>query len=214
MLYVVGRSPALTAQVVTTLQHLPSTGVIFTRTGLAGTFPLAEAGLAAPTAPDIVVASAWKITPGPDAHTHVEVSNDGYSEYSAGGGMHVTLSPTDLHNLAVASGPDFRRGAVDSLPSGNIDIAPTLLWLMGVKPGQPLDGRVLHEALLAGDQPFNGAKPGRIDARAELSDGVWEQHITFSELGAVRYLEEGNGRWQPLAVARHGPSSDRPVKEN
>ena len=43
---------------------------------------------------------------------HVDIINDGYTEYRAGGGMHVSLSPTDLHNTAVAAGPDFRRGFI------------------------------------------------------------------------------------------------------
>jgi len=67
--------------------------------------------------------------------------------------MHVTLSPTDLHNKAVAAGPDFRRGVNSPLPSGNVDIVPTLLWLMGIKPPEPLAGRVLSEALTLTDAP-------------------------------------------------------------
>jgi arylsulfatase A-like enzyme len=48
--------------------------------------------------------------------------------------------------VLVARGPSFRRGVVSELPSGNIDIAPTVLRLLGVTTAAPLDGRPLLEA--------------------------------------------------------------------
>jgi hypothetical protein len=209
LLYVTGKAPAVIARVVATLQQQPASGVIFTRAGLPGTFPLAEAKLAGPTAPDVVVASAWQMKPANDAHPRVEVVNDGYSAYGPGGGMHVTLSPTDLHNTAVACGPDFRRGVTDTLPSGNVDVVPTFLWLMGLTPDEALDGRVLSEALVGGGPAVQGAELGRRDARSELPDGLWEQHLTFTELNGVRYLEEGNGRWLPARMAAHDAAPSR-----
>lgn len=199
MLYVIGRSPKVIQKVVSTLQHQPATGVIFTRDGLPGTFPMSEARFAAPTAPDVVVVSSWKIEPPVHDHLQVEVINDGYAQYRSGEGMHVTLSPTDLHNLAVASGPDFQRGVKDTLPTGNIDVVPTLLWLMGIKPPEALDGRVLSEALVGAGPELHGAKIGRDHAAVELTDGTWHQYLNFTDLNGVRYLEEGNGDWQPKA---------------
>ena len=205
LLYVTGGSKKRIRQVVATLQHQRFAGVIFTRAPMPGTFPLAEASIAAPTAPDIVVASRW-VQPTPtNAHPISLVFNDGYEEYDAGCGMHVTLCPTDLHNIAVACGPDFRRGLVDPLPSGNVDIAPTLLWLMGVAPAKRLDGRVLSEALLAKGPAVGAASTGQRTARTDLGDGAWEQYLNFTELNGVRYLDEGNGHWSPAAaVATQG----------
>ena len=57
--------------------------------------------------------------------------------------MHGSLSPFDMHNTCIAAGPDFRKGAQDDLPTGNIDIAPTILWILGVEPEHKLSGRVL-----------------------------------------------------------------------
>jgi len=199
LLYVIGKSPTLIEHIVATLQLRPATGVIFTRAGLPGTFPFAVVMLDSPTAPDVIVASSWKMSAPRDGHRHVEVFNDGYTEYKAGGGMHVTLSPTDLHNTAVAVGPDFRRGVISPLPSGNVDIVPTLLWLMGIQPPEPLDGRVLSEALLGDAPPLRGVELGRRDARKEFPGGNWEQYLRFTEINGVRYLEEGNGHWSPLS---------------
>ncbi|MDR3459091.1 MAG: alkaline phosphatase family protein [Verrucomicrobiae bacterium] len=199
LLYVIGKSPAVIQKIVTALQQRPSSGVIFTRAGLPGTFPLAEVMLDSPTAPDVLVASSWKMSAPIGGHPHVEVVNDGYTNYHAGGGMHVTLSPTDLHNTAVAAGPDFRRGVTSPLPSGNVDIVPTLVYLMGLNPPAPLDGRVLSEALVGAAPPLAKVQPGRREASSSLPDGNWQQYLKFTEVNGVRYLEEGNGHWAPAA---------------
>lgn len=201
LLYVIGNSPSVIEKIVTTLQQRANTGVIFTRAALPGTLPLAEVMLDSSTAPDVLVASSWKMSVPTDGHPHVEVVNDGYTEYKAGEGMHVTLSPTDLHNLAVAAGPDFRRGVTSPIPSGNIDVVPTLLWLMNIAPSAPLDGRVLSEALLGEAPPLKSVELARRDAQCKLQNGVWNQYLKFTEVNGVRYLEEGNGTWTPHAKA-------------
>ena len=201
LLYVIGKSPELIQKIVTTLEQQSATGVIFTRAGLPGTLPLSDVMLDSPTAPDVMVASSWKMSVAADGHPHVEVVNDGYTEYQSGDGMHVTLSPTDLHNLAVVAGPDFRSGVTSPLPSGNVDIVPTLLWLMGIQSPAPLDGRVLSEALMGEAPPLRRVELGRRDAKVELKDGTWKQYLKFTEVNGVRYLEEGNGKWTPQPVA-------------
>lgn len=199
LLYVVGRAPAVIEKIANVLQQSANTGVLFTQAGVPGTFSLREAMLDSETAPDVLMASAWKLdqTVSPrQAH----MINDGYNEYHAGGGMHVTLCPTDLHNLAIAAGPDFRRGVASPLPSGNVDIVPTLLWLMKLTPPQSLDGRVLTEALVVDGPALRGVELKRSDAQKEFPHGQWQQYLKFTEVNGVRYLDEGNGRWTPKPV--------------
>jgi len=201
MLYVTGRSPAVISNLVATLQRQPFSGVILTRMAMAGTFPLDSVRLDCATAPDVIVALRWDRRPAHDDHPLVEVYNDGYQEYTPGCGMHVTLSPTDLHNTCVAVGPDFRPGVVDTLPSGNVDIAPTLLWLMNVKSKAPLDGRVLREALRGQTGSMGKVELGRSDSTANLAGGTWTQYLRYTELNGERYLEEGAGQWTAVAPA-------------
>jgi hypothetical protein len=47
----------------------------------------------------------------------------------------------------IAAGPHFKAGFIDTLPSGNVDVAPTVAALLGVPFDAP-DGRVLDEAIL------------------------------------------------------------------
>ncbi|HEY2394640.1 MAG TPA: alkaline phosphatase family protein [Rudaea sp.] len=61
-------------------------------------------------------------------------------------GMHGSFSPVDVHNTLLAFGPDFRENFVDTLPSGNVDVAPTIARILGVELPQA-DGRPLLEAL-------------------------------------------------------------------
>ena len=61
-------------------------------------------------------------------------------------GMHGSFSPVDVHNTLVASGPDFKWGYTDTLPTGNVDVAPTIAYLMGLSLPKA-DGRPLYEVL-------------------------------------------------------------------
>src|ERR1700731_3938126 len=79
---------------------------------------------------------------------------------AAGKGTHATLSRFDMHNTLIAAGPDFRRGYVDDLPSGNVDLAPTILRILGVQSPSSLDGRVLSEAMKQGDSEIQNPDRG------------------------------------------------------
>jgi predicted AlkP superfamily pyrophosphatase or phosphodiesterase len=61
-------------------------------------------------------------------------------------GMHGSFSPIDVHNTLLASGPDFAANFTDILPSGNVDVAPTIAKILGFELPQA-DGRPLLEAL-------------------------------------------------------------------
>ena len=45
----------------------------------------------------------------------------------------------------IAAGPDIERGEIRSV--SNIDVAPTIMHLLGVPPGRTVDGDVLHKIL-------------------------------------------------------------------
>ena len=64
-------------------------------------------------------------------------------------GMHGTFGPIDVHNTLVAMGPRFKSAMQDSLPSGNVDVAPTVAAILGLSLPSAA-GRSLDEALAAG----------------------------------------------------------------
>ncbi len=66
---------------------------------------------------------------------------------------HGSLSPYDMHATFVANGPSFREGVISTVPTGAVDIMPTVLSLLGIDVPEGLDGRVLGEGLRDGREP-------------------------------------------------------------
>ena len=64
-------------------------------------------------------------------------------------GDHGSFSRTDTHILMLAHGPDFKSALLDTLPTANVDIAPTVARILALSmPG--VQGRVIEEALKGG----------------------------------------------------------------
>ena len=127
----------------------------------------------------------------------------------AGKGTHATLSRFDMHNTLIAAGPDFRRGQVNDLPSGNVDLAPTILRILRIAPLQQLDGRILSEAMVKVDPATAGLKPETktIEATKDFPAGTWRQSLQISRVGSTIYLDEGNGTFVPKAREQHAAIS-------
>jgi arylsulfatase A-like enzyme len=190
--YVKGNDPNRIEQVVHCLQAQPFAGVVFSRVPVEGAFPLADAHLETAAPPDVVVAMRWKPDLNQDGAPGL-IYSDGQT-YLPGHGTHGTLSASDMHNICFAAGPDFARGMRDSLPSGNIDIAPTILWLLGVEPKEKMSGRVLTEALTIPGPPIESFEPHHQEASYKGEGFVWRQYLDWSSVNGVSYLDQGNGR--------------------
>jgi arylsulfatase A-like enzyme len=149
-LYVPSRDPQVVRTLLRFLQSREEYGALFLarRYGdVPGTLPLDAIHLetrSGARAPDVVVSFAF------DADVQVQgVEGTEFNSLPANRGMHGSFSPRDVHNTLVASGPHFRRGFHDTLPTGNVDVAPTVARLLGL-PLPDAQGRVLEEALLEG----------------------------------------------------------------
>jgi predicted AlkP superfamily pyrophosphatase or phosphodiesterase len=196
LFYVVGQDGTVTRRLVEFLQQSDFAGVIFTKQGLPGTFHLNDAKIDNPHAPEVVMAFRWN-----DSKNQFGTPGmiDADWQRAAGEGTHATLSRFDMHNTLVAVGPDFRRGQTDDLPTGNVDLAPTILHVLGIKPPQEMDGRVLSEAMVNVDQvPARGKTETKtIEAKKDFAAGTWRQSLRISRVGSTMYLDEGNGAFAP-----------------
>lgn len=94
---------------------------------------------------DILVDANW--TSGTNAFGYAGTTS------SSGTAGHGTTSPFDLKIRLLASGPDLKRGVRSEVPSGNIDLAPTILHVLGIEPPAAMDGRILTELLRNGPSP-------------------------------------------------------------
>ncbi len=105
-----------------------------------------------------------------------------------------------MHNTLVGAGPDLKRGFTDNFPTGNTDLAPTILHLLGVKTETPMDGRVLSEALTVPAPKVSKPVTRHLEASRKIGESIWTQYLQISRVNDTVYFDEGNGNFgQPLA---------------
>lgn len=149
-LFVRDHDPATVKAAVVSLQSRPQFGAIFVsdRYGpVTGTLPMSliqteHAGNV--RAPDIIVSFNFD-----ESVSVAGKSGISYASSINRRGDHGSFSPIDTHISLLVSGPDFKFGFRDSLPTSNVDIAPTVARILGFSMPQA-QGRVLEEASVAG----------------------------------------------------------------
>ncbi len=149
--YVPSHDSATVAKLVKVLQQREEYGAIFvdSRYGsLPGTLTLAQVNLENASRqnngqPDVVVSFTWDYGVSVQGMPGIE-----FESFSAGQhGMHGSFGTSDVHNTLIANGPSFRPATAITSPSGNVDVAPTVAYVLGLS--MPMaDGRILNEGLL------------------------------------------------------------------
>lgn len=186
-LYVPTHDAAVVKRVVRFLQSRAVVNTVFVakRYGaIPGTLPAKAVHLEnARRGPDIIISYAWDADAVVQGFPGTEVGT-----VSTERGQHGSFSPRDVHNTLIASGPDFQHAMRDPLPSGNVDVAPTLAALLNL-PLPTAQGRVLHEALtgaLARPLSDYAVKPAAIRP-AQPATGLKTVRIDGAPLPATRY---------------------------
>ncbi|HEV8543399.1 MAG TPA: alkaline phosphatase family protein [Verrucomicrobiae bacterium] len=188
--YVFEHDEKVIRRLVAFLQGSDFAGVVFSTLSVEGTFPLAQGHVnAANGAPDVIVSMRWTA----EKNEFGVPGMINCMEGKRGLGTHASLSRFDLHNTLVASGPDFKSGFVSELASGNIDVAPTVLSILGVEPPKPMDGRILLEAMTTGESPELKPVTETAEASRDLGFLVWHQYLKTTQVGYATYYDEGNG---------------------
>ncbi len=185
-IYLKQADPGRVAKIVAELQRRPEVGAIFTRPRpdraaagvVPGTLSFDVARWNHPRSGDILVSANWT-----DKANAAGFKGTTTQDGVAG---HGTSSPYDIHNTLIAAGPDFREGSTSDLPTANVDIAPTLLKLLGLAPAPSMTGRVIEEGL-RGSAPV---PPKREDREVvATSDRRYTLTAYFSIVGTSRYLD-------------------------
>jgi arylsulfatase A-like enzyme len=152
-IYVPDHDLATVQSVVTFLQKREEVGAIFVHSQygtLDGTLQLGNVKLEnAGRSPDIVLSYTWDYSATINGLPGIEFESMSSSNNR---GMHGSFSPADVHNTLLALGPDFKTTFQDTLPTGNVDVAPTVAKIFGLSLPQA-DGRSLDEALKDGANP-------------------------------------------------------------
>jgi arylsulfatase A-like enzyme len=179
--------PERVAAIVSALQKRPEVGAIFTRPRPGGGFEGMVPGTLSfdvarwnhPRAGDILVSSNWN-------HDR----NQGFAGTTRDSGTagHGSSSPYDVHNTLLAAGPDFREGASSDVPTSNVDLAPTLLRLLGLSAPASMSGRVIQEGLQGGPA-ISTVRVERLAQTVKTSDGSYELTAHLSIVDGRRYLD-------------------------
>jgi len=188
--YVMDQVESVIHELVEFLQTTDFTGVIFSRLKIEGTFPLEAVRMGTTnSAPDVVISLRWSADKNDNGVPGLITAMEG----KKGKGTHGSLSAFDMRNTLIAAGPDFKQGFMSETPSGNIDVVPTILWILGVKPAQRLDGRVLHEAFVSSGEATPKPVERKIEASRDAGLFRWQQYLKFTTVGNAVYFDEGKG---------------------
>ena len=129
----------------------PWCGALFARDPFPGAEPLALLGSAHPRSPDIML--TFRGGEGPDAHGLPGTSGFDAPDVPQGGGMHGGLHRAELATVLVMQGGPFRRGAVVQQAADLTDIAPTVLYLLGLDKGVMAGSARMGALSAAADAP-------------------------------------------------------------
>jgi arylsulfatase A-like enzyme len=193
--------PGRLQAVVAALQRRPEVGAIFTRarrlarnaaTGapaggaafegvVPGTLSFDTARWNHARSGDILVSANWTREPN-EAGFAGKTGQEGVAG-------HGTSSPYDIHNTLIAAGPDFREHATSEIPTGNVDLAPTLLQLLGVPAPPTMAGRVIREGLRDGPAS-SSVRIEHVAETVKTPDGAYELTAHTSIVEGHRYLDD------------------------
>ncbi|MFQ5757793.1 MAG: alkaline phosphatase family protein, partial [Acidiferrobacterales bacterium] len=185
-IYVRDGDQALISGIVEWLQTQPWCGPIFSRHG-KGALPHALAGIEHRRAPDIGL--VLRNDDAVNAHGVPGSCQHDQNVYPVGGSIHGGLHVHELSNWRAMGGDAFRADYESPLPTGLIDILPTVLTVLGLKIPNSVQGRVLHEALIehtATLMPEVFHKTFTAEGKNE-----YRAHLSVSYVDGRYYLERG-----------------------
>jgi arylsulfatase A-like enzyme len=169
-------------------------GVVFTagrtpgdpRGTVEGTFALELIHVAnGERGPDLLFTFPWTSRPNAFGVPGTDLANVGGGARLYAGD-HGGMSPWNVRNTFLAWGVDFKKQTIVRAPAGNVDVAPTILALLGLE-GHGLDGRLLHEALVDGPD----AEQIAVDTRVHtVAAGAYRAAIQVSEVDGRRYVDK------------------------
>jgi arylsulfatase A-like enzyme len=202
-LHVEGRDPERIARIARLIQAQDWGGVAFTAGKTSGdtlgraegTFSLKLIHAANPErACDLLLTFPWTSRPNAFGVPGSDLAcvSGGARLYASD---HGSMSPWNVRNTLFGWGPGLKRATIVRAAAGNVDVAPTVLALLGHEPDRAhraedaaLDGRVLAEALEHGPDPEQVIEETRVHvARAN----GYRAAIQVTEVDGRRYVDKG-----------------------
>jgi predicted AlkP superfamily pyrophosphatase or phosphodiesterase len=186
-LHVEGRDPERIARLARFIQTQDWGGVVFAAGPVEGAFPLDLIHMAnRDRGPDLLFTFPWTSRPNAFGVRGTDLAN-----VSAGGAPYASdhggMSPWNVRNTFLAWGAGVKKGVTVGVPAGAVDVAPTVLALLGVDGEAGLDGRVVNEALEGGPDPEQVAVETRIHP---VAAGAYRAALQISTVDGRRYVDK------------------------
>ena len=119
-------------------------------------------------------------------------NNMGYAgtSFSRGVAGHGGFSPYEVHIALLAAGPSFKQSLESELPTSNVDIAPTILYIHHLKIPAIMDGRVMYELLAEKtNKKEMTVKKEIITNSAVYNGGIYNLKVERTVLGNYKYVD-------------------------
>ena len=207
LIYLRGAGPRMLApRVVTALMAQDYVSGMFVDDALgspAGTLPLSAirlVGQATTPRPSIVVTlRSFSLGCPVETNCGALLSN----AQQQGQGHHGDFGRAETFNFMAAAGPSFKRGFVDTMPVGNVDVHHTMARILGLppEPQGTLKGRVMEEALVNGRSSRVTVKT----LRSKPGSGGVRTVLRYQEVGGVRYFDAAGTPGRTVGLP--GPSA-------
>ena len=186
-LHVDGHDAERIARLARFIQAQDWGGVIFAAGSVEGAFPLELIHVAnRERSPDLLFTFPWT-----SRRNAFGVPGTDLANVSAGGAPYVSdhgsMSPWNVRSTFLAWGAGVKKGIMGRAPAGNVDVAPTVLALLGIDGEAGLDGRVVTEALEGGPDPEEVAVETRVYT---ASAGAYRAALQISTVDGRRYVDK------------------------
>ena len=151
---------------------------------IEGTIDVSKVGLNGIREPDLAMSFKWS-----DGFNENNVQGLVYSSSGkSGDGQHGSIGLTEQRSVFIGYGPDFKENNFVANPTGNIDITPTIVQLLGIEPNDDFDGRIVKEGLIGNSQINTGLKTQRYHAKRTIGVTSYEQELEVLVLDGSVYI--------------------------
>ncbi len=195
----------LAREIVTWLQSVPQVGPIFVSDTLDisdGVLPFSQLTMESPRAPAILLSfGAHALDVGQNGANPLGYAGSAYADTTALAASG-TLSRRDMHTILYALGPNFKTQSQDPAPTGAVDVAPTILHILGLSVPATMPGRVLEELLSDGGNTINNVDIGEYLASTQAISAngtAFAEVVEYEKVGNVLYINDGAAVHSPTA---------------
>ncbi|MBA4057656.1 MAG: alkaline phosphatase family protein, partial [Marivirga sp.] len=190
-LYVKNHDETIIRKIVSALQDQEWVGAIFTKSQKAGDLKGKIEGTLSfesihwnhpERSADILVDENWD-----DRKNEMGYAGASFSRGVAG---HGGLSPYEVNIALIAGGPSFKARYQSDWPTSNVDLVPTILKIHNITIPPGMDGRIIHELLVKGEQETK-VKPKKeiIKTTSAAKTTKYELSLERTILGKYVYVD-------------------------